>query len=301
LYFFTCLLIIGIGILTLSAIIINIMSVYGTTSTTSEQPKPGTLIVITFENGTTKVVRSTSTNVLSVAGGYLVVDPSVVPSQPLPAKIISKSVVNQFYTAIAIAIGITITEPPTIIRGPSDCLPGTVFDPVNKECDSETGECPAGEIRGRSGYCAVLPKQCPPGTSIDEDPICEPGFNQDCPIGTKLKADKTGCEPIECGDGEILQGDQCIPGVRACDYLAGEECPDGTDTNTEPEPTPELVAPQPPAEPIDPEPEPDPGDGDQNDGENQNEDGAGGDGDGDGSTEEGGGDSSGGDESESEE
>lgn len=247
-----------------------------TTGASSEQPKPGTLIVITFENGTTKVVRSTSTNVLAVTGGYLVVDPSVVPNQPLPARTISQSVVNQFYTAIAIAIGITITEPPPII-GPSDCAPGTVFDPVNKECDSETGECPPGEIRGRSGYCAVLPDKCPPGTSIDEDPICEPGFNQDCPIGTKLKADKTGCEPIECGEGEILQGDKCVPGVQPCGPEWGNPCP-GTE---EPEqPIAEPVAPEPPAEP-----EPDIGNEDQQ----NNDDGGGTDGSGDGSDGEGGG------------
>lgn len=42
-----------------------------TTTTATEQPKPGTFIVITFENGTTKVVRSSSTNVLHVTGGIL--------------------------------------------------------------------------------------------------------------------------------------------------------------------------------------------------------------------------------------
>ena len=75
------------------------MSAYGTTPSTSEEPKPGTLIVITFENGTTKVVRSAGMNVLPVTGGYLVVDPSVVPGQPLPTTTISQSVTNQFNTA----------------------------------------------------------------------------------------------------------------------------------------------------------------------------------------------------------
>lgn len=278
----------------LTLVTIDVVPLYATTTEgasgnnaaapTSEQPRPGTLIVITFENGTTKVVRSSSTNVIPVTGGYLVVDPSVVPGQPLPAKTISKTVINQFYTAIAIAIGITITEPP--IRGPSDCPPGTIFDPVNKQCDPEVSECPEGEIRGRSGYCAILPKECPSGTSIDEDPICEPGFNQDCPLGTKLNADKTGCEPIECGDGEILQGDECVPGFVPCGPEWGNPCP-----GTEPEPTPEPVAPQQPIEPeLEPEPEPDPSEGNQGEEENRNENGDGG--DSDGSTE-GEGDSSG--------
>jgi hypothetical protein len=52
---------------------IDTIVAYATTTTTTatEQPKPGTFIVITFENGTTKVVRSSSTNVLHVTGGIL--------------------------------------------------------------------------------------------------------------------------------------------------------------------------------------------------------------------------------------
>ncbi|MPZ07274.1 MAG: hypothetical protein GEU26_12810 [Nitrososphaeraceae archaeon] len=182
---------------------------------TSEQPKPGTLIVITFENGTTKVVRSTSTNVLPVTGGYLIVDPTVVPSQPLPAKSISQSVVNQFNTAISIVYSI-ITSP--------------------------------------------LPPPLPP------------------PIQPPL--------PTDCPEGEILQGDECVPGFAPCGPEWGNPCP-----GTEPEPTPEPVAPQQPVElEPEPEPEPDPSEGNQGEEENQNENSDGG--DSDGSTE-GEGDSSG--------
>ena len=35
-------------------------------------------------------------------------------------------------------------------------------------------DCREGETRGESGYCAPMPKECPPGTAIDEDPACEP-------------------------------------------------------------------------------------------------------------------------------
>ena len=80
---------------------------YASTDSTT-QPRPGTLIIITFENGTSKVLRSSSTNVLPVTGGYFIVDPSVIPSQPLPAKTVSQNIANQFYTAISIVYQIII-------------------------------------------------------------------------------------------------------------------------------------------------------------------------------------------------
>jgi hypothetical protein len=64
------------------------------------KPKPGTLLIITFENGTSKTLRVDSTTIMPVTGGYFIVDPSVVPGQPLPTTTISNKVVNQINTAI---------------------------------------------------------------------------------------------------------------------------------------------------------------------------------------------------------
>lgn len=70
---------------------------------------------------------------------------------------------------------------PTPVPSPIACLDGTVFDPTSNECDSETGECPQGEVRGESGFCARMPEACPPGTYIDEDPLCIP-----CPTSGQI-------------------------------------------------------------------------------------------------------------------
>ena len=54
------------------------------------------------------------------------------------------------------------------------CTGDFALDPTTGECDPTTGPCPEGETRGESGFCAVMPAECPPGTYIDEDPLCEP-------------------------------------------------------------------------------------------------------------------------------
>ncbi len=95
---------------------------HGLASPQQPTPKPGTLLIITFENGTSKTFRVDSTNILPVTGGYLIVDPSVVPGQPLPTTTISNKVVNQINTAIAIAITIIQQQPPPPL-GNNDTLP----------------------------------------------------------------------------------------------------------------------------------------------------------------------------------
>jgi hypothetical protein len=54
------------------------------------------------------------------------------------------------------------------------CAGDFALDPTTGECDPTLGPCPDGETRGGSGFCAVMPEECPPGTYIDEDPLCEP-------------------------------------------------------------------------------------------------------------------------------
>jgi hypothetical protein len=82
------------------------------------------------------------------------------------------------------------TEEGTSIAGESDgvqCTGDFAFDPTTGECDSTLGPCPEGETRGESGFCAMMPKECPPGTYIDEDPLCEP-----CPTEGQMNG------PEEC-------------------------------------------------------------------------------------------------------
>jgi hypothetical protein len=68
------------------------------------------------------------------------------------------------------------------------CPVDSVLDPTTGVCDSTLGQCPEGETRGESGFCAIMPDSCPFGMYIDEDPFCEP-----CPI--------EGDIPEECSAG----------------------------------------------------------------------------------------------------
>jgi hypothetical protein len=65
-----------------------------------------------------------------------------------------------------------------------ECSDNFVLDPTTGECDPTKGPCPAGEIRGDSGFCAVMPEECSPGSYIDEDPLCEP-----CPTEGQIPYD----------------------------------------------------------------------------------------------------------------
>src|SRR5919106_1703141 len=72
------------------------------------------------------------------------------------------------------------------------CVGDFALDPTTGECDPTTGPCPEGEIRGESGFCAVMPEVCPPGMYIDEDPLCEP-----CPTEGQI--------PEECDQPEEIE------------------------------------------------------------------------------------------------
>jgi hypothetical protein len=77
------------------------------------------------------------------------------------------------------------------VAAPSDgCPVDFVLDPTTGECDSTLGPCPEGETRGESGFCAVMPENCPPGMYINEDPICEP-----CPTEGDVPNECTVSEP----------------------------------------------------------------------------------------------------------
>jgi hypothetical protein len=79
----------------------------GTMATT----KPGTILLTTFPNGTSKAQFANGTTVQVLNGvGYLVMDPtaSAAAASASASSPVSNTVVNRFYQAIAIAIGITI-------------------------------------------------------------------------------------------------------------------------------------------------------------------------------------------------
>ena len=48
--------------------------------------RPGITLVITFENGTTKAIRTDSTNIQTFDGGYTIFDPTVRNNTVLPVK-----------------------------------------------------------------------------------------------------------------------------------------------------------------------------------------------------------------------
>jgi hypothetical protein len=78
-----------------------------------------------------------------------------------------------------------------LVTPPSNGCPADfVLDPTTGECDSILGPCPEGETRGASGYCAVMPENCPPGMYVDEDPLCEP-----CPTEGDVPSECTASEP----------------------------------------------------------------------------------------------------------
>ena len=76
-------------------------------------------------------------------------------------------VVGSIMTAI-----FTITPFPSLAE--PECYEDESYNPTTGDCGYVFGSCAQGETRGESGFCAPMPESCPPGTAIDEDPICEP-------------------------------------------------------------------------------------------------------------------------------
>jgi hypothetical protein len=123
-----------------------------------------------------------STTILPVTGGYLIVDPTVVPGQPLPLTTISNKVVNQINTAIAIAI--TIIQQPVrndTIIGPNDTIAGPPPPPPPPgNNDTLRPICPEGE--------QLSDERCPPITP-------GPGVGFTCPDGS-VEASSADCAPV---------------------------------------------------------------------------------------------------------
>ena len=232
----------------------------GTAAPTSEQPKPGILIIITFENGTTKAVRSDSTDLRAVQGGYFIADSSVQAAQPLQSKTVSKTVVQQL---VSMFVDIRIEDdpllpPPTSSEGCSEGWGYYVDDP-NPICEplDKIGQGPPPD----QAFCAAL--GCP---------YNPPNLPPESPIAPEQRGG--ACAALYTYNPET---GQC-------------ELPPSPPPSTE---EPPAAEPEPEPEP-DPEPAPDPGNEDQNEGgsggdEEGGGNGNGGDGGGDGSDGEGGG------------
>lgn len=93
--------------------------------------KPGTILLTTFPNGTSKATFVNSTTVQVLNGvGYLVLDPGAYFATASASAPVSNTIVNRIYQAIAIAIGITINDP---VPGP----PLFPFPPQPNETEPE--------------------------------------------------------------------------------------------------------------------------------------------------------------------
>ncbi|MGI0043846.1 MAG: hypothetical protein ACRD47_09050, partial [Nitrososphaeraceae archaeon] len=186
-------------------------------ATTTETTKPGTILLTTFPNGTSKAQFVNGTTVQIINGvGYLVLDSSASAATSVSASApVSNSVVNRFYQAIAIAIGIainnTIPPPPPLPPQPNQTEPqgpdqNCLFDPSLPKCTPG-------------------PEGCPEGFGSNEDAQCFPLGG--CPDGYhSVEDDESGtCYPddVPCPDGQVRneEGNYCIvppePEPNLCD------------------------------------------------------------------------------------
>lgn len=162
------------------------------TTPAEDQPKPGIIMIITFENGTTKAIRSDSTNIQAVNGGYFMADSSVKQSQPFQPKTVSKTLVQQLVSVfVDVRIDDPLPSPPTSSEGCGEGRgyyvddPSPICEPLDKIGEGRPSDM---------AFCAAL--GCPysppaeselPGDNIEnnnnfaaipvtpsEDPAVEP-------------------------------------------------------------------------------------------------------------------------------
>jgi hypothetical protein len=143
-----------------------------TAAATGTTPPPGTILLTTFPNGTSKAIFANGTVIQILNGvGYLVLDSSVSAATAATASAsVSNTVVNRIYQAIAIAIGISINntipqlpqQPSTNdTQGPDEqCL----FDPSLPHCAADhEGGCPDGFFMNEDDQCVPSHTRCPEG------------------------------------------------------------------------------------------------------------------------------------------
>ena len=194
---------------------------------------PGTTLLTTFPNGTSKVtwVNGTETQFLNGIG-VLILDPSVSSDAAAAASSTSVSntnVVNRIYQAIAVAIGITlppVPQPPPLNNTPPPVdpipdPPDPIDDPLpycDKVADDYTGSChdrlDFDDVTGlypcNDGTQEEDWRDCPDATELDEPEEPEP-IESPCPPGFMLLEAEcviNEMPPVEPPPDELDQQDQ---------------------------------------------------------------------------------------------
>jgi hypothetical protein len=238
----------------------------GTVATT----KPGTILLTTFPNGTSKAQFANGTTVQVLNGvGYLVLDPTASAAASASASApVSNTVVNKFYQAIAIAIGITINATEPVPPQPNTTQPGgpdqdCLFDPSLSKCTPGPEGCPEGFGTNENGQCFPL-GGCPDGyhsVEDDESGTCYPDSTP-CPDGQVRSDEGNFCVVPQ---PELIAPLGCSPGFALNPTTEQCEAVESTPVEPEPEPQPEP----------EPEPQPDNGGGSGGDGSDDGDDGGG--------------------------
>lgn len=143
-------------------------------TTTEGQPKPGIILIITFENGTTKAIHSDSTDLKAVNGGYFIADPSVKPYPPLQSKTVSNTVVQKL-VSVFVDVSIVDEASPTSSEGCGEGYGYYVGDP-NPICEplDKIGQGPPPD----QAFCAAL--GCPYNPPSDSElPVDDSEINND--------------------------------------------------------------------------------------------------------------------------
>lgn len=140
-------------------------------ATTEGQPKPGIIMIITFENGTTKAIRSDSTNLQAVTGGYFIADSSVRASQPIQSKSVSNTIVQQL-VSVFVDVSIVDDPPPTSSEGCGEGWGYYANDP-NPICEplDKIGQGPPPD----QAFCAAL--GCPYNPPAETEQLDENNNN----------------------------------------------------------------------------------------------------------------------------
>ncbi|MGB8641906.1 MAG: hypothetical protein WCD28_06435 [Nitrososphaeraceae archaeon] len=176
-------------------LIMDPMLVYASTvpTKTTEQPKPGIIVIITLENGTTKAIHSDSTNIEAVNGGYFISDASVKASQPLKYKTVSNTVVQQL---VGVFVDVRIEDPlplspPTSSEG---CAEGWGY-----KSDDPTPICePLDKMEGPPpdmAFCAAL--GCPYNPPAEPELPADNGDNNNFATTPVTPTEPTAAEEAQ--------------------------------------------------------------------------------------------------------
>jgi len=247
--------------------------------------RPGITLVITFENGTTKAIKTDSTNIQTFDGGYTIFDPTARNNTLLPIRAVDPllpSFLWKFITKIDINVR---PGPPSEPTGPPPlppcdpnysgaCVP--VYPP-DVDCNGyENVRVIGDDVHGLDGN--------------DNDGIgCEKDIvvleNITISSSEPVKVNQTiEPDPPKCPEGQTpleCLGDIVGPPPECTEEQSSLECLGEIVKEPEPEPAQPQICPplcgdsepEPDPEPApEPEPEPEPGNGDEDGGDGGNGD-----------------------------